>query len=150
MPTAVTSYKGVIGDVMMGGAGTGSPDSHWSTRVPGLFFRNSYQSPQTTAAMRDGLSNTFVVGEDVPLHNAHSALYYANGDYASCHQPLNFFPNPPDPHNWPRVMSFRSMHAQGANFLLGDGSVRFVRQTIDFTAYRQACTKNGGETPNIN
>ena len=46
MPTAVTSYKGVIGDVMMGGAGTGSPDSHWSTRVPGLFFRNSYQSPQ--------------------------------------------------------------------------------------------------------
>jgi len=150
MPTAVTNYKGVIGDVMMGGAGTGSPDNHWTTQCPGLFFRNSYQKPLTFASIRDGLSNTFMVGEDVPFHNWHSALYYANGDYASCHQPLNFFPNPPDPSNWPRVMSFRSYHSQGANFLFGDGQVRFIRQTIDFTAYRQACTRAGGEVPAIN
>jgi len=148
-PTAVTNYKGVIGDVMMGGAGTGSPDSHWSTNPPGTFFRNSYQAPLTFASIGDGTSNTFFAGEDIPAHNFHSALYYANGDYASCHQPLNFFPNPPDPNNWPRVMSFRSMHATGANFLLGDGSVRFISQNIDFLAYRQACTKNGGEVPAI-
>jgi len=149
-PTALTNYKGVIGDVKMGGAGTGSPDSHWTTRCPGIFFRNTYQLPVTFAAVRDGLSNTFMVGEDVPIHNYHSALYYANGDYASCHQPLNFFPSPPDPFNWPRVMSFRSMHAGGANFLLGDGSVRFIKQSMDFTAYRQACTKAGEEVPAIN
>ena len=121
-------------------------DTHNTTRATGVFYRNTYQDPNPFARVTDGLSNTFFVGEDVPLHNWHSALYYSNGDYASCHQPLNFFPNPPDPSNWPRVMSFRSFHSQGANFLLGDGSVRFVRQTVNFDAYRAACTKNAGET----
>jgi prepilin-type N-terminal cleavage/methylation domain-containing protein/prepilin-type processing-associated H-X9-DG protein len=149
-PTAVTNYKGVIGDVRMGDAGTGSADTHRAALNPGLFYRNTYQVKLTFATITDGLSNTFMVGEDVPFHNWHSALYYANGDYASCHQPLNFFPDPPDPVNWPRVMSFRSYHPGGANFALADGSVRFVRQSMDFTAYRQACTKAGGEVPNLN
>jgi prepilin-type N-terminal cleavage/methylation domain-containing protein/prepilin-type processing-associated H-X9-DG protein len=149
-PTALTNYKGVIGDVRMGGAGTGSPDTHNGPNAPGMFFRNSYQRLLTFASVKDGLSNTLAVGEDVPFHNQHSAMYYSNGDYASCHQPINFFPRPPIPANWPQVMSFRSMHAQGANFLLGDGSVRFIRQSINFQAYREACTRNGQEVPNLN
>jgi prepilin-type N-terminal cleavage/methylation domain-containing protein/prepilin-type processing-associated H-X9-DG protein len=149
-PTATTNYKGVIGDVRMGGAGTGSPDTHNTINATGMFFRNTYQRPLTLASVTDGLSNTFAVGEDVPFHNQHSAMYYANGDYASCHQPLNFFPKPPDPANWPRVMSFRSFHSQGANFLLGDGSVRFIRQSMNFQAYREACTRKGGEVPALN
>jgi len=147
---ATTNYKGVIGDVMMGGAGTGAPDTHWARENPGVFWRNSYQSKFNFGAVKDGLSNTFFVGEDVPFHNQHSALYYSNGDYASCHQPLNFFPNPAVPWNWPVVMSFRSLHTGGANFLLGDGSVRFVRQSVDFTAYRAHCTKWGSEVANLN
>lgn len=134
----------------MGGSGTGSGDTHNQSNNPGVFFRNSYQAPLTFASVSDGLSNTFFVGEDVPFHNQHSALYYSNGDYASCHYPINNFPNPAQPNNWPLVMSFRSFHAQGANFLLGDGSVKFVRQTVDFTAYRQHCTKAGGETATLN
>lgn len=148
-PTAITNYKGVIGDVMMGGAGTGSPDTHNQSSNPGVFYRNSYQSPVTLAKVSDGLSNTFFAGEDLPYHNYHSALFYANGDYSSCHQPLNFKPNPPDPANWPLVISFRSQHTGGGNFLLGDGSVKFIRDTMDFTSYRQACTKGGGEVSNI-
>lgn len=146
-PTTVTSYKGVIGDVRMGGAGTGSPDTHYTTRAPGMFFRNTYQLALTLASVEDGTSNTFMVGEDVPQQNQHSALLYANGDYASCHMPLNSFPNQPG--NWPIAMSFRSFHASGANFLLADGSVRFISQGMDFTAYREACTKAAGEVPAI-
>ena len=149
-PTTTTNYKGVIGDVRMGSAGTGAPDTHNQANNPGVFWRNSYQVKLTLAAVGDGLSNTFFVGEDVPFHNQHSALFYANGDYASCHQPLNFFPNPPQPGNWPLVMSFRSMHSQGANFLMGDGGVRFVRQSVDFLAYRQHCTRAGGEVATLN
>jgi prepilin-type N-terminal cleavage/methylation domain-containing protein/prepilin-type processing-associated H-X9-DG protein len=145
--TALTNYKGVIGDLRMGGWGTGAPDAHWTTDVPGVFFRNSYQRPLTFASVGDGLSNTFFVGEDVPFHNYHSALLYANGDYASCHQPLNYFPNPPNPFNWPEVMSFRSMHSGGANFLMGDGGVKFIRDSINFQVYRETCTKNNGEVP---
>jgi prepilin-type N-terminal cleavage/methylation domain-containing protein/prepilin-type processing-associated H-X9-DG protein len=150
-PSAITNYKGVIGDNRMGGAGTGQPnDCHFTPNCPGMFYRNSYQTRQNFAVVTDGLSNTFFVGEDVPYHNHHSALYYANGDYASCHQPLNFFPKPPDPDNWPIVMSFRSLHPGGANFLMGDGGVRFVRQGIDFTTYRALCTKAGGEVASPN
>ncbi|MSR53817.1 MAG: DUF1559 domain-containing protein [Gemmataceae bacterium] len=145
--TAVTSYKGVIGDVRMGSAGTGSPDTHNTTQATGIFFRNNYQVPMTLASIADGTANTFMVGEDVPQQNQHSALYYSNGDYASCHFPLNNFPNQPG--NWPIAMSFRSFHGSGANFLLADSSVKFINQNMDFTAYRSACTRSGGEIPAI-
>lgn len=39
-----------------------------------------------------------------------------------------------------------SMHTGGANFGLGDGSVRFIKQTIDIALYRALASRNGGET----
>jgi prepilin-type processing-associated H-X9-DG protein len=38
-----------------------------------------------------------------------------------------------------------SMHSGGANFGLGDGSVRFIRETIDMNTYRALASRNGGE-----
>jgi prepilin-type N-terminal cleavage/methylation domain-containing protein/prepilin-type processing-associated H-X9-DG protein len=40
---------------------------------------------------------------------------------------------------------FGSNHTGGANFGLGDGSVRFVRDSIDLTTYRSLGSRNGGE-----
>jgi prepilin-type N-terminal cleavage/methylation domain-containing protein/prepilin-type processing-associated H-X9-DG protein len=40
---------------------------------------------------------------------------------------------------------FWSLHSNGANFLLGDGSVRFVTYSFD-TILPQLCTRAGGET----
>ena len=152
-PVALTSYKGVIGDTRMGGMQSihpGSmPDCHSVGGCNGLFFRPSFREPQHFADVFDGLSNTFMVGEDVPEHNDHSVAFYANGDYASCHAPLNFFPDPPDPKNWPDVMSFRSRHPGGAYFCFADGSVRFVSDAIDHNMYRALSTKNGRETVSL-
>lgn len=141
----VTSYKGCIGDTRMGGGasihpGT-EPDCHNTNNCNGIFYRNGYQDQVRLASIKDGTSNTFMVGEDVPMENNHSAAFYSNGDYASCHAPLNYFPKPPDPNNWPNVISFRSKHPGGANFCLADGSVRFIAQTIDYTMYRRYSTK---------
>jgi len=150
---AVTSYKGVIGTSNMGGGWPDSPsggvDNHNTPLCTGLFFRNSDLVKITLVSIADGTSNTLMVGEDVSAENAHSAAFYSNGDYASSHAPLNFFPKPSDPGNWPRVISFRSKHTGGANFCLADGSVRFIPESINRLLYQQLCTRAGGEPVSV-
>jgi len=151
-----TNYKGVIGTSNMGG-GSGWPSSpsgkadchNGSSACNGLFHRNSYHEPIRLTMISDGMSNTLMVGEDVIKENNHGAAYYSNGDYASCHAPLNFFPAPPDPTNWQLVMSFRSMHGGVVNFCIGDGSVRAIHQSVDWLNYQQLCTRNGGEAVSV-
>src|SRR5581483_11577716 len=99
-PVAVTNYKGVIGDTRMGGNASihpGTPDCHRTTGCNGLFYRNVYQEKQRIGNILDGASNTLMIGEDLPAQNYHSALFYSNGEYASCHAPLNYMPSPPTP-----------------------------------------------------
>jgi prepilin-type N-terminal cleavage/methylation domain-containing protein len=45
----------------------------------------------------------------------------------------------------PSNASFGSQHTNGANFILGDGSVRFVSNAVDVNAYTAAASRNGGE-----
>ncbi|MCH7989793.1 MAG: DUF1559 domain-containing protein [Planctomycetes bacterium] len=44
-----------------------------------------------------------------------------------------------------RVRGFSSLHVGGAFFLMGDGSVRFVSNSIDQTSYRSLSTIGDGE-----
>jgi prepilin-type N-terminal cleavage/methylation domain-containing protein/prepilin-type processing-associated H-X9-DG protein len=145
----MTNYKGVLGDTRVGGEMStfdGPEDCHQRSGCNGVFYRNNYQDRPRLTSVRDGTSNTLLVGEDVPQFNYHSAAFYANGDWASCHVPLNHMPNPKD---WPDAISFRSRHPNGANFARADGSVRFVSQAIDHDHYRAACTKAGGEVTQL-
>ncbi len=161
-PIAVgtTNYQGVIGTSNMGSGWAPTPwetaynagvtfDEHSTVKPNGMFFRNSYQVKIKVALVTDGLSNTLAIGEGVVDQNYHHAAFYANGDYASCHAPLNFFPNPPDPGNWPRVMSFRSKHSGGSHFCLADGTVRFLANTVDRLRYMEMCTRAGNEATQI-
>jgi type II secretory pathway pseudopilin PulG len=153
---AGTNYKGVIGTSNMGNGVPATPweiaynggvqmDNHNNNKPNGLFFRNSYQVRIKVSQVTDGLSNTFAVGEDVPSHNQHSSAYFSNGDYSSCHQVLNYMPNPPNKADWPRVISFRSMHPGGAHFAIADGTVRWVTQSMDRLKYLEMCTRAGNE-----
>lgn len=59
----------------------------------------------------------------------------------------------PDPFTWYQKAAaqaygnfgFRSQHPGGLNFLMGDGSVKFIKQTIDLPTYRALGTRAGGE-----
>ena len=146
----LTNYKGSMGDNRMGGGSSihqgREPDCHGSNPCPGIFFRNSFQGPVTLDHIRDGTSNTMMIGEDTPIENYHSAAFYANGDYASTHAPLNYVPKPSTPGDWWNVISFRSKHSGGANFAFADGSIKFITNDIDYTnVYKPLSTKNIGE-----
>lgn len=170
---SLTSYKGVLGDTVVGesngttftnsasqypsgqydkprpGGFTTEHDCHRDTRCRGIFFRQSWRRPVKIAHITDGTSNTFMIGEDVPSYDFHSAAFYADGDWCSCNTPLNNLMNlPPEtvgPEFWWEQRGFRSLHSGGANFCLADGSVRFVTDGVDNVLYRTTCTRDGGE-----
>jgi prepilin-type N-terminal cleavage/methylation domain-containing protein len=153
IPVALTNYKGVIGDSRLGGLLSmhdGSmPDCHSLGGCNGLFHRNTYREPIQMGSISDGTSNTLMIGEDQPSENFHSAAYYANGDWASCHAPPNYRPKPSRPLDWWDVMSFRSAHPSGVQFASADGGVHFISEGIDHKLYRALSTKDGNEVAAI-
>jgi prepilin-type N-terminal cleavage/methylation domain-containing protein len=153
---ALTSYKGVLGDGRMGGAWkTGDTkrdvDCHTTVNCPGIFWRFSFYNTVRLDDVRDGTSNTFMIGEDVPKYNAHSAAFFCNGDYASCHAPLNYFPDmvTVTQNDWPKVMSFRSRHVGGAHFCFADSSVHYISDSIQLQLYQDLSTKAGREAVTV-
>jgi prepilin-type processing-associated H-X9-DG protein len=44
------------------------------------------------------------------------------------------------------LYAFRSTHTGGCNFALADGSVKFIRQTVDMTTYQALGSRNKGDT----
>jgi prepilin-type processing-associated H-X9-DG protein len=47
---------------------------------------------------------------------------------------------------WDESIGFRSFHTGGCNFLLGDGSTRFVKESIEGATFRAFASRGGGET----
>ena len=100
-PVAVTNYKGSIGstgmsdgnnkmDTVPPGFGL-TPDCHNSAETNGLFGRNTSVRPIELKHVTDGQSNTIMVGENVISQDYHSMAYFADGDFATCGIPLNYF-----------------------------------------------------------
>ena len=102
-----------------------------------------------SADVLDGLSNTIFFGELRPRCSQHAQNGWANTNdgngYCTTLIPINYDtcqPNSLDPcHqscNWTTEVGFKSAHPGGAQFLLGDGSARFVNETIDHAFVYQA------------
>jgi prepilin-type N-terminal cleavage/methylation domain-containing protein/prepilin-type processing-associated H-X9-DG protein len=156
---AYTSYKGVSGSQWQGNTGNYLNNPMNNTGFNGLndsngiFYRGDGKRPLRMEMIVDGTSNTLMIGEDIGQYNTHNLWIYANGANGTCAPPLNLGPPPlisPASVNvtagfWQNMYSFRALHDGGANFAMGDGSVRFVRDSIPLANYRNACTHAGGE-----
>ncbi len=111
----------------------------------GVMWRSDYLNPIRYQNITDGLSNTFLVGEDLPALNLWCSWPYANNAYGTCAIPPNYTYQ--DPSWWPNTHSFRSAHPAGLNFALCDGSTHFINAGIDLATYRALATRAGGEPP---
>jgi prepilin-type N-terminal cleavage/methylation domain-containing protein len=100
--------------------------------------------------IEDGASNTFLVGEVV--HDA-TELSWASGTRATLRNtgtmvnqslpPFNTVPTVPAAPL--AVGGFNSRHVGGAHFLLGDGAVRYVSESIQAKTYQNLANRNDGD-----
>ena len=58
--------------------------------------------------------------------------------------------NEPLTTSWMYRHWFRSNHAGGANFTLGDGSVHFINENIDIATYKNLANRHDGNVANVN
>ncbi len=82
-----------------------------------------------------GMDGEYGTGDDVPAPLNANPLWVANDDLSNtgCDDLAD------------RVRNFASLHPDGAHFLFGGGSVRFINERIDQGLYRDLSTIAGGE-----
>lgn len=110
----------------------------------GAFFLNSRIR---FSDVTDGLSATLLVGERVSRSDRGWLYTWAGvvaGGQDSIERILGDTDVTPN-RDLIHMDEFASYHAGGAQFVLGDGSVRFISTNIDLTVYRGLASRSGGE-----
>jgi prepilin-type processing-associated H-X9-DG protein len=148
-----TSFGGASGFVK--GAGS----------MRGFFDYRGTQRPPNIAGVTDGTSNTIIVGEVLPSAAADNNFWMFNGSYAGTTVPLGFNSNtvvpiaggPCSSATWQSATApvgcrfgssakgFVSFHPGGSNFAFADGSVHFLKNSINLVTFCALGSRNGGE-----
>jgi len=124
----------------------------YRTNHGGFVFGTASQpatiKPVRAADVSDGSSNTIAVGEAIASICTHTWWFWWNGTTATVAIPLNFPLRSVPPivdTDWGNNYSFASRHPGGGNFMMIDGSVRYVVENINLSTYRALGSIRGGE-----
>ncbi|MCI0359915.1 MAG: DUF1559 domain-containing protein [Planctomycetaceae bacterium] len=149
-----------------GNLSCGHGNCPFQSQIGGVFSRAA--GGCKFAQVTDGLSNTLFVGEILPvctdhvgggnwyfnaMNNAHASTVVPINNLTTCYtgntaqdtgKPGVTHPACVLKNNWNFSWGFRSRHPAGAQFLMGDGSVRLLAQTIDHETYQRLGGKAEG------
>ncbi|MCA9059295.1 MAG: DUF1559 domain-containing protein [Planctomycetaceae bacterium] len=146
LPTA--NYIGAFGTEELDGCenppGTAPVATNGQCRGNGILYHNSRTKMRD---ITDGTTNTFVVGErrtnpDLGWYSTWAGMVPEGEEsFQRILGSADHAPNDPSAH----FDDFSSVHTGGAQFLLGDGSCRFISENIDRKVYQSLATIRGGE-----
>ena len=162
---AVSSYAFSAGN--FGPPNTGGPPFNIKTANNGFAF---YQNPVGIRDIIDGTSNTFSVGETVANDGLYKGVNVCAANsgsagsnlatnnvfnaWALCTRMGSMFRttvNPPNTKPCFGILAgvdngaFGSFHPGGTNFAFADGSVHFIKDTINLAVFQALSTRNVGE-----
>jgi prepilin-type N-terminal cleavage/methylation domain-containing protein/prepilin-type processing-associated H-X9-DG protein len=134
-------------------------DGFWGTNNNGGTMRgfSDYSTGGTAsiASVTDGMSNTLIVGEGLPAEDANNEMWGFTGAACGVTIPINWKTTLTSPTDWGTTTwnsrfsyaarGFKSRHPGGTNFLFADGSVHFLKQSINRVTYCALGSRNGGE-----
>ena len=160
----VTNYKACAGSNWASGIPAWNPVSSPKGRNAGstdglnrgngiLCSNQQNQNPPTRVRdVSDGTSQTFAIGEALPVTTNWNWWYNPNAVTATCAIPLNQILRPlpttgnvPTPADWPNNYAMASKHVGGGHFAMADGSAKFVSENIDINLYRALATISSEE-----
>jgi prepilin-type N-terminal cleavage/methylation domain-containing protein/prepilin-type processing-associated H-X9-DG protein len=122
------------------GPGGGYPEGSHS----GMFgrFHNAVRFEKVT----DGLSHTIMNGETLPDQCIFMGTFSGNFNISPTNIPINTMESDNgQATSWWITSGFKSKHPGGVNVLMGDGSVHYFSETIDFQLFNALGTRAGGE-----
>ncbi len=131
------------------------PQRRWATAdtgnsadknvLSGMFSRLGWSAKFSD--VRDGLTNTIMMGEVRPLCMDHRGGWaHFNALWIATTPPINYPTCPEDAgvatvpctgqNSWNTSQGFKSSHSGGAQVVMGDGSVHFLSENIDYLMYQ--------------
>ncbi len=161
-PSSIVQNRGNVADYTCArcfnsdaAAAAGVSDNEYATNSMGMLVRDKFTRPREVI---DGLSNTIMLVED-----AGRPQLYLNGKLApgAANNPKWAEPehtivigavcnNNQQVINCSNNNEIYSLHGQGANFVMGDGAVVYIRQNLKLSSFKALVTRAGEDVASDN